>query len=121
MGLKATSAVVLAMGMTMAIAGAVDVQAVSMTGEHLNDNCQDFLRLRKNQEYDPGKAFMCLGFIQGVADELEAEKLVCTPAVTVATIADIVAQYLDNHPEQRQYWGRIVVLQALRAAYPCQK
>jgi hypothetical protein len=89
-----------------------------MSGEGLNIYCQDWMRQRHQQSpAEPFHVGTCFGFTLGV---VVTDKTLCVPdAADIKTVTDIVAQYLDQHPEARQYAGRAVVSSALSQAYPC--
>jgi Rap1a immunity proteins len=62
----------------------------------------------------------CAGYVAAVSDALGPDQHVCIPnAVTVKQAADVITNYLRDHPEQRHYaaWG--LGLLALRLAFPC--
>lgn len=80
--------------------------------------------------------FMCLAYIQGAHDGLEAGAyhvtyranlnedylIVCVPeGVEVGQIKEIVVDYLRSHPADRNLSAAILVYAALAEVYPCAK
>lgn len=62
-----------------------------------------------------------MGYVQGVSDATEGT-LFCLPVgVKFGQIADIVGQYLEQHPEVRHQNKLQNVTAALRKAFPCAK
>jgi hypothetical protein len=68
-------------------------------------------------------AGFCLGYVIGVSDSLDYQ--VCAPGgpggVTQGQFRDIVVKYLSDNPSQLHLHADILVLTALRQAFPCQK
>jgi hypothetical protein len=69
----------------------------------------------------PGPAEMvCLGYVEGVADDMEAKRMICLPAhVTTGQLEDIVVRYLREHPESRHLVASELIAGALLETFPC--
>jgi hypothetical protein len=65
---------------------------------------------------------ICQGFVAGVVDSSlrPLSFRVCVPAgVTLQQTADVVTNYLRDHPEERHYTAQSLVVFALQQAWPC--
>jgi hypothetical protein len=82
--------------------------ALAMSGNDLLAVCQS----------GGGEAWgYCIGYVTGIT---ETSSSICVPPETIrAQGRDIVLQYLKNHPETRQLKAADLVLNALKAAWPC--
>jgi len=72
----------------------------------------------------PAEIGIARGYIGAVADIGAGEPvngfLFCVPAtVKLEQLGDVVRDWLDRHPESRNYAGKGVVGAALADAYPC--
>ena len=91
-------------------------------GNRLHSACED------EDYFSQG---VCLGYIVGsvamLADLQSADvfrpffKADCVPTEQVQTgqIRDVVKKYLREHPEERHFLGSVLVITALREAFPC--
>jgi hypothetical protein len=105
------------------------------TGDTLTRYCRSFILsarsgmkvLSGQQGYETG---MCYAYVVGVLDTLSVEIIktpvaaglptMCLPSGLNANNAtEIVANYVDKHPERRQESAYWLVRRALGAAYPC--
>ncbi|MGB8581634.1 MAG: Rap1a/Tai family immunity protein [Candidatus Sulfotelmatobacter sp.] len=76
------------------------------------------------------KAGTCMGFIQGVIDSdtiAHTDKnghpvgRLCVPAeASERQLAKIVVKYGDDHPQQLHFPAAVIVLLAMKEAFPCQ-
>ena len=76
---------------------------------------------------------ICLGYITGAVDVLSDAKLAgvykngfdigcwSVTEIELGQLIDIVKKYLVDHPEERHNVGTLIVLNALREAFPCKK
>ena len=103
----------------LALALAVPAQAEYVSGAEILDRC---LNPRSSAEAT------CLGYVAGVADSViayEAEtdpalKQVCIPATaTPERLLNVVREYLAINSEQHNWTAQMLVLKALRRAFPC--
>jgi hypothetical protein len=67
---------------------------------------------------------LCAGFIAGVVDMASSPstggvRICAPPKVTIGQYTDIVANFLDAHPEVRHYTGASIVRIAIAQAFPC--
>ena len=72
----------------------------------------------------------CLGYVMGVADMIDANSTldisgfspICIPSetVTVGQLRRVVVKYLNSHPEKTHDPAVVLVVVALREAFPCQ-
>ena len=63
---------------------------------------------------------ICMGYITGVADSQAIH--ICAPGgVTLGQYESIVKKYLDENPAQLHKDADVLVLTALKHAFPCQK
>jgi hypothetical protein len=91
-----------------------------VTGEDLNKICQEYLRFRHSRKANASAAFECLGYVLGVTDTL-VDALCLPDGVESGTLADVVAQYLDQHPAEHAMGGNFLIRSALTSAYSCPK
>lgn len=133
-----------AMGATIALLigtspclSADDQIGIYMSGTDLTDSCRAFLQLRREGSSSGRAAFdaaKCYGFVVGIMDKtiIDAGTSFATPAGIPATFCtapsvnandatEVVARFLDEHPQDRQLGGYFLVVRALGKAYPCQK
>jgi hypothetical protein len=81
------------------------------TGKTLWDSCND---------PDTSKQSYCLGYVAGVSDVLVGMHIICTGEhVSVRQIADVVIQYLREHPGRRDVDADDLTATALTLAFPC--
>lgn len=74
------------------------------------------------ERYNSSSAFeqgMTLGYIMGVADTALGVSHCAPPTSTAGQMSDMVMQYLRVYPERRTRTGDSIVLEVLRAAWPC--
>ena len=77
---------------------------------------------------NPGDQIDCLNYVAGVADmvdvmpETAGLAPVCIPpeGVTVGQMGRVVVKYLKNHPEEEHDAAVVLVVVALREAFPCE-
>lgn len=85
------------------------------TGNKLVEYCKD-------DEAYFGSGF-CYGYVTGIATTLtwaSEENKICTPEnVTNEQIASIIRKYLKEHPEMLHESADLLVIIALRRAFPC--
>lgn len=69
---------------------------------------------------EPIKWGICYGYVQGVFDALADVVPFCGwDRITHLQMHDIVYQYLQTHPAERQLDAHYLVARAFRQAYPC--
>jgi hypothetical protein len=84
-------------------------------------------RIQNPGEEDYGNGFFCLGLMQGInhlnlayQGLLGKEALYCVPPnLNNGPTAQIVVKYLKEHPERLHEEGIILVVAALKEAFPC--
>lgn len=65
-------------------------------------------------------SILALGYVMGVADQLEAQRSICYPGkTTVSQVAKISENYLGQHPESWSAEASIAVAASLIAVWPC--
>ena len=106
---------------------------VYFSGERLTSFCRaQLLRIRQDNRVTADEASnssLCYGYVAGVLDVISADdaavspagaERVCTPRdIHLETAVEIVAKYVDGHPERRLASGYTLVREALAAAFPC--
>jgi Rap1a immunity proteins len=81
------------------------------TGKTLWDSCND---------PDTSKQSYCLGYVAGVSDVLVGMHIICIGGhVSVRQIADVVIQYLREHPGRRDMDADDLTATPLALAFPC--
>lgn len=66
-----------------------------------------------------GQQMSALGYVMGVADTLTSV-VICMPEnVTSGQINDMVKNYLNNVPRERNLSGDVIVSKVLKATWPC--
>jgi hypothetical protein len=82
------------------------------TGYQLYDDCNAALGSPQN--------IFCMGYVMGVSDSLDSQRLMCIPQEdTAAQEMSVVVNFLRDHPEERQDTAYSVVKLALMEAFPC--
>lgn len=62
-----------------------------------------------------------IGYVQGVADAFQGV-LACIPTtVTAGQLYDMTKLYVQNNPTDRNLSADFLIMQVLRAAWPCKK
>jgi hypothetical protein len=65
---------------------------------------------------------LCIGTIDGI---FYVDKKICPPpkgnAINLGQIGRVVVQYIDNHPARMHEDFKKLALEAMRAAWPCQR
>ena len=89
--------------------------AMAMTGNQLKDNA-DYGE-KDPRSYSQG---YFLGYVAGVADETTT-KLCIPKGVTRTQIAEVVRKYLQDHPAELHLDPNVLVLKAIRTAWPCKR
>jgi len=70
---------------------------------------------------NPKERGLCVGYVTGVADSMIYENIFCTPSSsTHERFTLIVKNYLSEHPGKLHIHAGILVLDALKEAFPCQ-
>jgi hypothetical protein len=92
-----------------------DISNAAMTGNKLKelaDQSEKFSNL-------VSEAFLT-GFVSGIADANFS--LLCFPeGVTYGQEVEVVKKYLKEHPEELHLEGNVLVMKAIRTAWPCKK
>lgn len=107
---------------------------VYLTGEQLTSLCRAYLlKIRQNDRVNAQEASdsgLCYGYVAGVLEATSMEGTDISPSglprlcmpqdhLYTGTVTEIVARYVDGHPERRGASGYTLVREALAAAYPC--
>jgi hypothetical protein len=88
------------------------VSQSSETGDQLYEDC--------NAELGSPQNVFCTGYVMGVSDSLDSERLICTPeGVSAAQEMSVIVNFLRNHREERLDTAHGVVKLALMEAFPC--
>jgi Rap1a immunity proteins len=86
------------------------------------------IKIQDMEQHEAMDLFYCMGFIEGVlssqeiAIELDNPSTVCKlpeEGITTGQIVRIVVKYLEEHPEKLHLNSSLLVLDALRQAFPC--
>lgn len=74
----------------------------------------------KNDLFNLG---LCYGFIMGTLETGNDGRTFCIPpfGITNGQVYDIVAHYLEAHPEQLRFYAATLVMTALGTSFPCRK
>ena len=96
--------------------------AASITGNDLYEDCQ----AKTTNPIYYQKRFGCLGYINGVLDAtigpdngLVGFKFCPADTITRGQVRDVVIKWLSDHPQDRDIQASILVVIALREAWPC--
>lgn len=108
---------------------------VYMSGEALTKNCRAFMEVRRTgavqatqQSWDAGE---CYGFVVGVIDHFGVMASIGAPQienigrfclaedVNANDAVEVVARYVDDHPEKRSLGAYFLTRQALAEKFPC--
>ena len=97
-----------------------------ITGNSLATYCRDFLLVRRNAAASDDQQLQryaaCLGYVAGVSDALTVEGIrhFCLPFRSDSgDITEVVAKYLEQHPDELHKSAYTLVVQSLASAYPC--
>jgi hypothetical protein len=61
-----------------------------------------------------------MGYVMGVSDSLDSQKLMCVPQEdSAAQEMSVIVDFLRDHPEEQQDTAYGVVKLALMGAFPC--
>lgn len=113
-----------------------DQVGIYMSGTHLTDNCREFLKFRRlgsiQSAHAAFDAALCYGFVVGILDKTSVDagtsivtatgipRVFCTgESVNANDATEVVARFLDEHPQDRRLGGYFLVIRALSEAYPC--
>lgn len=95
-------------------------------GDTLTNWCRNFLLVRRQGDRGTPEqgatGNLCRGFVLGVVDALSIQRIVayCVPGDPIdLSLVEIVANYVDRHPELRTESGFTLTWKALAEAYPC--
>lgn len=100
-------------------------QAVFYDGNKLMEDYKEYKKAStssENQSIVWVSDGLFMGYVQGVSDALDSK--ICWPAgeeVKLKAVCAIVGNYLEAHPEEWGKSGDVIVLKALKKAYPCIK
>jgi Rap1a immunity proteins len=82
------------------------------TGYQLYEDCNAALGSPQN--------IFCMGYVMGVSDSLDSQKLMCVPQEdSAAQEMSVIVDFLRDHPEERQDTAYGAVKLALMGAFPC--
>lgn len=101
------------------------VMSVPVKAKGLNGN--DLLRKCQGQDGTTIMAMnkgFCLGLIAGYTDSLRTSKNLnlCIPnEVEWGQRMEVVVKYLENHSEKRHIYYEVLIIEALKEAFPCKK
>jgi hypothetical protein len=106
------SAVALAVAFLGAVAFGQDNQAAWITGPTLFNICED----SRNRD--------CVSYVTGIVEGMGlgtlggGRQVFCVPdGATPGQLADVVAKWMKDNPEQRHKWGALQVLMAVGMAF----
>ena len=86
-------------------------QAQFKTGNQLYDQMQGNQMEQMN----------AIGYVQGVSDALQGAMACIPSAVTAGQVYDMTRLYVQNNPADRNLSADFLIMQVLRAAWPCKK
>ena len=75
--------------------------------------------LLRDFEGDSSHRNYASGYVDGMADVLDADKTICIPRVMFGQIHDVVKQFLRENPAERHQPAVILTLMALKKTWPC--
>jgi hypothetical protein len=120
--------------LSIAINAHAESIGVYTSGSSLTDSCRTYMKMKRNggvanaqDAYDSG---FCKGMVYAVLDanavhfdDIKTTDLfprICiTAGVNANDATEVVANYLDAHPEKRSLAAYYLVRQALATAWPC--
>lgn len=93
--------------------------AATLAGYERGSDIYDGLK-RLDMEPPPQISILALGYLMGIADQLETEGKICySQNTTVSQIAKASENYLGLHPEGWNYQASVAVAAALISSWPC--
>lgn len=100
-----------------------------VSGSQLQEMCKDILKDTQKDQFQAGR---CMGFVRAVLESEQVFVLLtsrnsnyeqifyCAPrGVTEGQVLQVVAKFLNNHPERLQQWAVTLILHAMHDAFPC--
>jgi hypothetical protein len=93
----------------------------SLSGSKLYEYGLEYQKLKNGLKYDKFKVGVFGGYVAGVNESFGILAYCVPKDIKGIEIMDIVFQYLDKHPEQRNKLASILVVNALKAVFPCNK
>jgi hypothetical protein len=100
----------------------------SLDGNFLMDLCDGTAPDEPNE--DVAGVSICLGYLRGILDATVAweswghikPKLICKPSgVTTGQLRQVFLKYMRQHPENWHLPGSVLMLNALKGAWPCKE
>lgn len=94
-------------------------------GHQLYEGCQVAVaetanpdqRLDYTESYNLG---YCYGVVQGVSESLKKNQFFCLPSgITFGALAEVVVDYLERYPAQRDLKATQAAYHSLLATFPC--
>jgi len=90
-------------------------------GSQLYEYGLEYNKMRHGLQSNGAGVGAFLGYI-GAINDMAVQHFYCLPNnVEGSTIADVVFKYLDEHPEKRTSMASVLVVNALKEAYPCKR
>jgi len=81
------------------------------TGNSLADDCE-----KNDSGFQDG---FCYGFVIGVFDTIQGEKICAPDGVTIKQVQSIVKKYLKENPASLHFGAELLVSLALMKTFPC--
>lgn len=122
-------------GSTPACADKNQMIVMYMSGDQLTKTCREYLVLARNSYKGVGQTLFdagtCQGYVMAVLDTMWMYPEIveqgefgippsCVPReLKTGAATEIVAQYVDRRPEERDATGYVLVRRALAHAFPC--
>ncbi|CAK0766930.1 hypothetical protein CCP3SC1_40029 [Gammaproteobacteria bacterium] len=97
------------------------VAAQPMQGQELYDYLEEYIKVKSDNEGNPIKAGMFLGYVRGVLDALEGTALCLPNNAPIEHLIQQVAQHIHKHPPSQRTVARNLVFDALRNQFACQR
>ncbi len=82
-----------------------------ITGNSLAQDCE-----KNDSMFEDG---FCYGFVIGVFDTIQGEKICAPDGVTIKQVQSIVKKYLKENPASLHFGAELLVSLALMKAFPC--
>jgi len=98
-----------------------EAQSQFVDGSHLNEWRKEYKKPLEQSDKDHSASGLFMGYVAGICDGFNGQRFCTATGVTAAQVSDIVAKYLEEHPEIRHKAGYLLVTEALKKAFPCKK
>jgi hypothetical protein len=98
-------------------------QCFAYTGNELYRDMLEFKKYENGVNYNSGGANFYMGYVSGFSASYIEGVTICigTGNITTGQLSNVVAQYINQHPEMLHLPAFYLVDSALKRSFPCKK